>query len=158
MIPPVMANASLWATLMVACFGLAACGGGPTPTRPAGVPASARWTGNVEGGTWIDCQPVPTVPLRYSCRAYFENTGAVIAEGQYLLRHRSWNQQQLRSEYTEPAPGDLPEFDAFDGRWITLKNDAVLLPDGVISYPGSPGHGKRQQYRLGVESGSAVPY
>ena len=158
MISPVLAKAALWAPLTLACCGLAGCGAGSGPPRPAAVPASAHWTGNVEGGNWIDCQPVPSVPLRFACRAYFETTGAVIAEGQYLLRHRSWNQQQLRSEYTEPLHGTLPEFDAFDGRWITLKDDAVLLPDGVISYPGSPGHGKRQEYRLGVESGSAVPY
>ena len=81
---------------------VAACSPGADPERPPGVPASASWAGNVEGGTWIDCEPVPSVPNRYVCRAWFQ-TGAMISEGQYLLRHRSWNQQALRSEYTEPV-------------------------------------------------------
>ena len=82
----------------------------------------------------------------------------MIAEGQYLLRHRRWNQHALRSEYTEPASSALPGFDTFDGRWIRLKGDNVLLPDGVITYPDSPEHGKRQTYRLGVETGAAAAY
>lgn len=135
-----------------------ACSPGADPERPASVPASASWAGNVEGGTWIDCEPVASVPNRYTCRAWFPVTGAMISEGQYLLRHRIWNQQALRSEYTEAVSSVLPGFKTFDGRWIMLKGDHVLLPDGVISYPDGPEHGKRQSYSLGVETGAAVDY
>lgn len=134
-----------------------ACSPGADPERPTGVPASASWAGNVEGGTWIECKPVPSVPNRYACRAWFQ-AGAMISEGQYLLRHRRWNQQALRSEYTEPVSSALPAFKSFDGRWITLKDDHVLLPDGVISYPDNAEHGKRQAYSLGVETGTAEDY
>ena len=135
-----------------------ACSPGADPERPAGLPASASWAGNVEGGTWIDCEPVPSAPNRYACRTWYETGGALISEGQYLLRHRRWDQQALRSEYTEPVGSTLPGFKTFDGRWIVLKNDHVLLPDGVISYPDSAEHGKRQTYRLGVEAGAAEAY
>ncbi len=134
-----------------------ACSPGADPERPPGVPASASWAGNVEGGTWLECEPVASVPNRYTCRAWFP-TGAVISEGQYLLRHRTWNQQALRSEYTEPASSALPGFLTFDGRWIMLKGDHVLLPDGAINYPDGTGHGKRQAYSLGVETGAAEDY
>lgn len=138
--------------------GLVACSPGANPKRPAAVPASASWVGNVEGGSWIDCAPLPSTPDRYSCRAWFPDTGAMISEGQYLLRHRKWNQQALRSEYSVPVSSGLPDFKAFDGRWITLQGDHVLLPDGVISYPDSPEHGKRQTYSLGVETGAVEAY
>jgi hypothetical protein len=148
---------SRWATLVLASCALAGCGLGSGPPRPPGIPATARWAGNIEGGTWLDCQPLPPESLRYTCRAWFE-TGALIAEGPYLLRRRTWNQAQLRSEYTEPASAALPAFDGFDGRWITLKGDLVLLPDGVVSYPAGAGHGRRQEYRLGEAAGSAMDY
>lgn len=151
-------NRFRWAALLMAACGLLACGIGSGPPRPGSVPDTARWVGNIEGGTWIDCHPMPAAPLHFTCRAYFETTGAIIAEGQYVLRKRSWNQAQLRSEYTEPAVAELPEYEAFDGRWITLKGDAVLLPDGLITFPARPGHGKRQEYRLGVEVGAATNY
>jgi hypothetical protein len=136
---------------------LAACSSGADPERPPGVPASARWTGNVEGGTWIDCEPLPATANRYVCRAWFR-TGAMISEGEYVHRQRRWNQQALRSEYTEPLGTVLPGFATFDGRWIMLEDEQVLLPDGVISYPDGAGHGKRQTYSLGVETGAAVVY
>ncbi|MEO8224054.1 MAG: hypothetical protein ABI661_04560 [Gammaproteobacteria bacterium] len=147
-----------WMAVAGAGCALAACGFGSGPPRPASVPDSARWAGNIEGGTWLDCQPVPHASLRFSCRAYFETTGAIIAEGPYVLRQRSWNQEALRSEYTEPAVATLPAYEAFDGRWITLKDNAVLLPDGVITFPSGASHGKRQEYRLGVEVGAASRY
>ncbi len=147
-----------WMLVAILTGLVAACSPGADPERPTGVPTSASWAGNVEGGTWVDCEPVPSVPNRYACRTWFETGGAMIAEGQYLLRHRRWNQQALRSEYTEPASNALPGFDTFDGRWIRLKGDHVLLPDGVIIYPDSPEHGKRQTYRLGVEAGAAEAY
>ncbi|MEZ5561468.1 MAG: hypothetical protein R3F27_00730 [Gammaproteobacteria bacterium] len=136
---------------------VAACSPGADPERPANVPASASWAGNVEGGTWIACEPVPSTSDRYACRAWFR-TGAMISEGQYLLRQRSWNQQALRSEYREATSDVLPGYKTFDGRWIMLKNDHVLLPDGVINYPDSAGHGKRQSYSLGIETGAAEEY
>jgi hypothetical protein len=136
---------------------VAACSAGTDPERPVNVPPSARWTGNVEGGVWLDCGTVPSAPHRYTCRAWFQ-TGAMLSAGEYLLRHRRWNQQALRSEYSEPAGGTLPDFETFDGRWIFLKDDHVLLPDGVISYPDSHGHGKRQAYSLGVETGTVEKY
>jgi hypothetical protein len=82
----------------------------------------------------------------------------MISEGEYLLRQRRWNQQALRSEYTEPVGGVLPDFETFDGRWIMLADEHVLLPDGVINYPDSAGSGKRQTYSLGVEVGAAQAY
>jgi hypothetical protein len=121
------------------------------------VPAGASWTGNIEGGTWLECEPVPSAADRYRCRAWFRS-GAMISDGQYLLRQRRWNQQALRSEYTEPAVPGLPDFEIFDGRWIMLADEYVLLPDGVIDYPDGAGHGKRQTYSLGVETGAAVLY
>ena len=136
---------------------VAACSSGSDPERPPGVPTSARWTGNIEGGTWIECQPEPSTADRYFCRTWFQ-TGALISEGRYLLRKRRWNQQALRSEYTAPVGTGLPDFETFDGRWITLADEHVLLPDGVISYPDGAGHGKRQTYSLGVETGAAVAY
>ncbi|MEO8444882.1 MAG: hypothetical protein ABI567_07760 [Gammaproteobacteria bacterium] len=144
--------------LLGAGCALAACGFGSGPPRPAAVPAMARWAGTIEGGTWLDCQPVPAAALRFTCRAYFETTGAVIAEGPYVLRQRTWNQTELRSEYTEPAVATLPAYEGFDGRWITLKDNAVLLPDGVITFPSGTGHGTRQEYSLGVEVGEATRY
>ncbi len=137
---------------------VSACSPGADPERPSGLPASASWAGNVEGGTWIDCEPVPSAPDRYVCRTWYEAGGALISEGQYLLRHRRWNQQALRSEYTAPVGNALPGFKTFDGRWIILNDDHVLLPDGVISYPDSAEHGKRQTYSLGVETGAAEAY
>jgi hypothetical protein len=134
------------------------CSSGDDPERPAGVPVSASWAGNVEGGTWIDCEAVALAPGRYTCQAWFPTTGAMISEGQYLLRRRSWNQQALRSEYTEAASNVLPGVETFDGRWILLRDEHVLLPDGVISYPDGPQHGKRQTYSLGVEAGALVDY
>ena len=136
---------------------VAACSSGSDPERPPGVPAGASWTGNIEGGTWIECEPVPSTADRYLCRAWFR-TGAMISEGQYLLRQRRWNQQALRSEYTEAVGRVLPDFETFDGRWIMLADEHVLLPDGVISYPDGAGSGKRQTYSLGVETGAAVAY
>ena len=136
---------------------VAACSSGSDPERPPGVPTSARWTGNIEGGTWIECQPEPSTADRYFCRTWFQ-TGALISEGQYLLRKRRWNQQALRSEYTAPVGTGLPDFETFDGRWITLADEHVLLPDGVISYPDGAGHGKRQNYSLGVETVDAGAY
>ncbi|MBM4221026.1 MAG: hypothetical protein FJ170_03650 [Gammaproteobacteria bacterium] len=145
-------------TLVATVLGLvAACSPGSGPERPVNVPASASWTGNVEGGVWLDCQPVPEVSDRHACRAWFQ-TGTMISQGEYLLRHRIWNQQALRSEFSEPVVGVLPAFETFDGRWIFLKDDHVLLPDGVISYPDSQEHGKRQSYSLGVETGAAEEY
>lgn len=136
---------------------VAACGFGADPDRPPGVPATASWAGNVEGGAWIDCEPVPSTTDRYVCKAWFQ-TGAMISEGQYLLRQRRWNRQALRSEFTEPVGRVLPDFKAFDGRWITLMDEHVLLPDGVIDYPDSAEHGKRQTYSLGVETGTVKAY
>jgi hypothetical protein len=100
---------------------------------------------------------VPSTQDRHVCRAWFR-TGAIISEGQYVLRKRRWNQQALRSEYSEPARKVLPGFETFDGRWIMLVDEHVLLPDGVIDYPDGAGHGKRQAYSLGVEAGAAVDY
>ena len=136
---------------------VAACSSGSDPERPPGVPADASWTGNIEGGTWLHCEPLPSTTDRHVCKAWFQ-TGAMISEGQYLLRKRRWNQQALRSEYAEPVGSVLPDFETFDGRWITLVDEHVLLPDGVVDYPDSAEHGKRQAYSLGVETGAAVEY
>ncbi|MCL4781186.1 MAG: hypothetical protein KJ049_13425 [Gammaproteobacteria bacterium] len=145
-------------TLVATIMGfVVACSSGSDPERPVDVPSSASWTGNVEGGVWLDCEPLPSVPDRYACRAWFQ-AGGMVSEGEYLLRRRSWNQRALRSEYSEPADGALPAFETFDGRWIFLKDEHVLLPDGVVSYPDSPGHGTRQAYSLGVETGAVEKY
>jgi hypothetical protein len=145
-------------TLVATIMGfVVACSSGSDPERPVDVPASASWTGNVEGGAWLDCEPLPSVPDRYTCRAWFQ-AGGMLSEGEYLLRRRSWNQRALRSEYSEPADGALPAFETFDGRWIFLKDEHVLLPDGVVSYPDSPGHGTRQAYSLGVETAAVEKY
>ena len=101
--------------LLVAFFGMTACGPVQPPERPASVPASAVWAGGLDGGSWIDCKPA--AGRRYDCAVYYEGTGEVWDEGVF----------EFASGQRGGTPPDSLRYSHFNGVTILLSDGAGSL-------------------------------
>ncbi len=128
--------------------------GSEVPERPDPVPESAYWAGGPDGGSWILCDRSQN-NKSYNCTIYNEFDGGVRAKGNYHLRFYSWDDEKGSAVYIDPrTEKEIPDYEAFDGEKIYVKDSHVLLPDGWIDYPTEPGHGIRIRYKDGLETDS----
>jgi hypothetical protein len=77
--------------------------------------------------------------------------------GTYVLAHVRRGKGATYEPTGELARTDSTEYVAFDGVAIHLRNNRALIPHGTIDCPFGDGHGKREEYVLGVEK-SVVQY
>jgi hypothetical protein len=110
--------------LVLAAIMLLGCNNTRPPERPAKVPPSAVWAGGADGGSWIDCAPIPTgSPDVYSCTVYLDPTGDAEVWGTFRLHGRA----------SPPL-----HFSGFDGDTIYLADGAKLEPLEVQERQPSP--------------------
>ena len=146
--------------IVASCFLVLACDAGEVsaPKRPAVVPPTAVWAGGSDGGAWLECVPVGSISTRYRCTTYNEDTGAVWAQGEYVIRSTHWDKGAKKALY-EPVnktPASL-QYTSFDGEIIRLAQQLVLVPDGRINHPFEKG-GKKQLYEMGEPRGKEITY
>lgn len=126
------------------------------PPRPTGVPAAAIWGGGADGGDWLHCTPVRVG--FYDCSIYWDFDGSLKAKGSYALRKVTWDANQGAPAYSEADSTSEVNFRFFDGILVHLEGDLALAPHGVIDFPFGDGHGKRQQFEMGVPQGPEEQY
>lgn len=109
------------------------------PVRPSAVPKSAIWAGGVDGGFWLDCATIRTQTPRLACSVYYDWTGELEAQGEYV---------PLEPDATEV--GSWRNFLGFDGATIMLPGSGGFVPDGWLEFPRAR---KRQLFRRGSAVG-----
>ena len=78
------------------------------------MPTSAVWAGGLDGGSWIDCEPV--AGQQYDCAIYYDDSGAMWEEGMFTFA----------SSLREAGLPDSLHYSHFNG-------DAILLSEGAGS-------------------------
>ena len=84
--------------------------------RPSGVPESAIWAGEVDGGAFIECA-LPTSSKTNACTVYNDSTGDVWMSGAFALRGSSSDNLNMALRFTSA-----------DGINIQLTGGFVLEP------------------------------
>jgi hypothetical protein len=95
-------------------------------TRPANVPASARWYGGQDGGNWIDCFAASDSANHFACTIYDDYQGSLIYKGMFALKGAHTAVSELK---------DLLAF--YDGESIHLKDRRRMVPEGIPSKPSN---------------------
>ena len=132
--------------VLTALWTMACDGKVEPPPRPTNVPTEAVWAGGADGGDWFACRL--ETGARYDCSIYSDHDGVLNVRGTFV---------RIRSGAPEPSD-QLAFTGAFLGDRIPLEDEASLVPDGVIEFPFSSTHGKRQEYKLGKEVGAEQTY
>lgn len=155
----------LWLTSIVRVFLICAalwlaanCQRAAGPHRKPGIPPTAVWIGSRDSGNWVFCEALDAQGRRQLCKVFDGQSGQTLSSGEYVLRRIFWNNELQQTEYEEVGAAPQLQFQSFDGQRIVLADQFILLPDGWIDYPTGNGHGRRQQYKAGVEIGEARPY
>lgn len=130
----------------------------PTPKKPSNVPVDAVWSGGPDGGHWFDCKKKGDDKFNYNCVIYNDHNGEVIAQGAFVLRKSTWDESKGRATYSATGSVVSLAYNYYDGQLIHLKESLTLLPHGLIEHPFGDGHGKRQEYNLGVPVGEEKSY
>lgn len=144
---------------LVICILLSSCDYGPIspPERVQGIPKDAVWAGGQDGGSWFLC--IKVKKFRYHCRIYNENSGKLLAKGDYLHKHVYWNKKKQKAVISSlNADKSLSPYAFYDGDNINLDNNEILVPDGWIIHPLDERHGKKQLYNNGMAIGEEVGY
>ncbi len=139
------------ATLFIALVCLCACSQQePSPNRPASVPSSAAWVESVEG-IWIDCDTVFTAPVaKYHC-SVFSKAGEIVARGGWLpSMAKDYKKGRTTFEHVGDPLKSL-DFSSFDGTFIRLIGDRLLIPHGEIDFPSQTGGGQVVTFRFGTK-------
>jgi hypothetical protein len=73
------------------------------PSRPRSVPESARWTGGLDGGTWVDCSA--RAADKYNWCKILDEEGRPVYAAMYRLRrlNRPAATRELRYRYVDGA-------------------------------------------------------
>lgn len=72
---------------------------------------------------------------RFRCTAYADGTGAVSAEGEFVLARSHWDEVRKKASFERVGnPPSALGYIAFDGETLYLVDSMVLVPGGVISY------------------------
>jgi hypothetical protein len=101
----------------------------PPPPRAPGVPLEAIWSGGSGGGVWIVAKKIADSQDRYACRIFFDSTGDLWADGDYVLRRVDWDSSRRQAIYSRaPNVPEKLELQGFDGELIFLRDSLVLAP------------------------------
>lgn len=110
------------------CVLLSGCELGKGPVRrPANVPKAAVWAGGPKGGNWFLCNAIGEKEFTYHCTVYYEDSGNVAADGDYVLRMSYWNKGQNKREIQEFGSPTL-SYGFFNGHELYLQNMVILVP------------------------------
>ncbi len=103
-----------------------------TPERPASVPKSASWLGEV----WVSCSPGPANPANYQCVFYDDVHGNRLQSGPFAWKG-SAQVPVVNDEFTRPGQWDGIEI-SFDGGALVPAGPQIHLPDSPNQWIETP--------------------
>jgi hypothetical protein len=99
------------------------------PPRARGVPLDAIWAGGPDGGVWIVAQKIAGSEDHYACKIFFDSTGDLWADGDYVLRRTVWDSKLREARfYPVASPPEKIDFGGFNGELLFLQDSLVLAP------------------------------